>query len=313
MTVQTPGVSVVIVSWNVAALLRECLHSLLGQSEIPETEMEVIVVDNASSDGSADMVASEFPQVRLVRNSVNVGFGAANNDGLAIARSHTVLLLNPDTVVNKDTVRVMRDTLLMDPAVAMVGCRLLNSDGTLQRWTAGGFPTLGRLLRHSFLIGVAFPSSSPCAGLFLESDVGADMDVDWVSGACMAVRLEALDGLLFDSRYFMYGEDMELCHRLSRAGWLIRYTPRTSITHHQGRSTEQSERAQLAALRGPRAFVQLNTRLPVMVWDIFTVVAFGMRATLWSLAALARRRGATERATLAWKYTGRAIRVAVTA
>ena len=283
-------VSLIIVNWNVRELLRACLQSLREAAGLPMDRMQVIVVDNHSADGSADMVRREFPEVVLIDNADNVGFGRANNQALPLCVGRHVLLLNPDTVVLDGAVGQLVALMDREPAIAVAGCRLLNGDRTLQRWTGGAYPRLANLANHYFFLDRVLPSAWRPMPLYLDRDVQQDLPVDWVSGACMILRMERLQGKLFDPAYFMYGEDMELCHRLKQAGGRVVYTPAASIIHYQGESMKQQQGdVLLSSLKGPRQFYrQMRGGRGLWLYDAITVTGFGLRWALYRLAALLR-------------------------
>ncbi len=305
-------VAIIVVNWNVRDLLRDCLRSVYEHSGLPTDHYEVIVVDNDSNDGSAEMVATEFPQVRLVANCDNVGFGAANNQATGLTDASTLLLLNPDTVVFDGALAGLVTRLECEPGIAIIGCRLLNADGTLQRWTGGSFPNLRNVACHYLFLDRLLPKVLRPASLYLSQDVTKLIDVDWVSGACMVIRREALHGILFDPRFVMYAEDMELCQRVIKDGWRVSYDPQFSITHYQGASIQQQTTdTMLSSLKGPRYFFLL-THGPVKaaLLDILTVTGFTMRWFAYRLAALVRpRRGFEKKARLSRHYLDLAWRV----
>ncbi len=281
----TIDVSIIIVNWNVRELLRGSLQSLRDASGMPAERMQVIVVDNASADGSAAMVAAEFPEVTLLANADNLGFGRANNQALPLCTGRHVLLLNPDTLVLDGAVARMRTLMDAQPDVSVMGCRLLNGDGTLQRWTGGAYPRLANLVNHYFFLDRLLPARWRPMPLYLDRDVPDDMAVDWVSGACMMLRASALQGKLFNPDYFMYGEDMELCHRLKMAGGDVIYTPRATIVHFQGESMKQQQgEVLLSSLKGPRQFYrQMRGGRGLALYDLVTWAGFGLRWCLFGI------------------------------
>ncbi len=288
-----PIVSIIIVNWNVRELLRACIASLYAQGGLPSDAMQVLVVDNASKDGSVAMVREAFPQVDLVANTDNVGFGRANNQVLSACTAPYVLLLNPDTVVRPGAISGLVDKMESLPNAAVIGSRLLNADGSLQRWTGGAYPRLLNLLNHYFFLDRLLPRSLRSPPLYLDHDVQKDTQVDWVSGACMLLRRSALQGKLFNSNYFMYGEDMELCHRLKLAGGDIIYSPAVSIIHYQGESMKQQQGdVLLSSLNGPRQFYrQMRGGKRLRIYDSITVVGFALRWILFSVAGVFRSNG----------------------
>src|SRR5208282_717928 len=210
------------------------------------------VVDNDSGDGSPAMVEAEFPEVTLIANNANVGFGAANNQAMGHCHGEWILLLNPDTVVRPGSIDRMLERIQQSPRIAVVGCRLENGDGTLQKWTGGAFPTFRNLVNHYFFLDRLVPRAWREAPLYLDRDVRDDVQVGWVSGACMLLRRSAVGEEIFSPQFFMYGEDMELCYRMRRAGYDVIYSPAASIIHFQGQSMKQQQgEIMLSSLKGP--------------------------------------------------------------
>ena len=283
-------VSIIVVNWNVRDLLRECLRSTLEDGGIAPERLELIVVDNDSHDGSVDMVRAEFPQLPLIANPHNKGFGSANNQALPLCHGRYVLLLNPDTKVLPGALAALVRHMDATPDAAVMGCRLLNADGSLQRWTGGAYPRLANVVNHYFFVDRVLPPSWRPMPLYLDRDVKTDIDVDWVSGAVMILRADRLGGQLFNPHYFMYGEDMELCHRLKQAGGQVIYTPVASIVHYQGESMKQQEASvMLSSLKGPRQFyLHMRGDKGVLLYDLVTIAGFGLRAVLYGLAAVLR-------------------------
>ena len=237
----SPGVltlSIIIVSWNVRDLLHACLASIAPWRE--ELDLEVIVVDSGSADGSSEMVAEEFSWVRLISRSDNVGFPRGNNIGLAQARGRYLLLLNPDTELVGQALPVMSAYLNAQPAVGALGPRLLNPDGSIQS-SRRRFPTLLTAIFESTWLQSFAPAG--LMGHYYAQDLADDQtaDVDWVTGACLMVRREvaaAVGGL--DEGYFMYSEELDWCRRIKDAGWRVVYLPEAQVMHHVGKSSEQA-------------------------------------------------------------------------
>jgi GT2 family glycosyltransferase/O-antigen/teichoic acid export membrane protein len=231
-----PGiVSVVIVSYNTVGLLRDCLASLHEHGG--PLVGEVIVVDNASTDGSPDMVRCEFPNVQLIANQTNTGFGVANNQGVAAAKGEYVLLLNSDTRVHSSAVAALLREIRANPSVGLVGPRLLNDDGSTQP-SAFRFPTPGVLLLEQ--AGLAWLVPSVRYDIGPTSCDGAVRSVDWLIAACVLGPRDLLRRFgPFDAAFFMYSEDVDLCYRLRAAGWEVRYAPQGVITHLGGGTTKR--------------------------------------------------------------------------
>lgn len=307
-------VSIIVVSWNVRELLLDCLQSLLDEWGGRGGAMQVILVDNASSDGTVEAVRERFPWVELVANQDNVGFGRANNQALPRCRGRFVLLLNPDTVVLDRAVDRM--IAHMEPLgdVAAMACRLLNSDGSFQRWTAGSFPSVRSAAVHAFFLDRILPRGVRPGSMYLSEDVGGDVDVDWVSGACMLLRREALGDSIFDESFFMYGEDTDLCDRLHRAGWRVVYSPCATVVHHAGRSmSKQSGAILLTSFKGPRLFYRArNGNATVVLYDMMVATGFLLRTVAYAgIALLRRNRESWARVTGSWSYTRRAMQVMI--
>jgi GT2 family glycosyltransferase len=237
-------VSAVIVSYNVRSLLLDCLRAFYASSDIP---VEAVVVDNASSDGSADAVSSTFPEAKVIRQAVNVGFGKANNAGLQQAEGRFVLLLNPDVTVLPGCVGKLADFLLVRPDAGAVGPRLERPDGSLDLAARRGFPTPSAAFYRLVGLSRLFPASPRFNRYNLGHLPDGELhEVDSGTAACLLVRRAAVDRVgFFDPDYFMYGEDIDLCYRLKRGGWKVFYLPDARAVHLKGASTKQSTRRML--------------------------------------------------------------------
>ncbi|HEY8477032.1 MAG TPA: glycosyltransferase family 2 protein [Chloroflexota bacterium] len=207
----------------------------------PAITCEVYVVDNASSDGSVEMVARSYPWVHLVRNPVNVGYAKANNLALRRCRGRYVLLLNPDTVLPPNALREMIDLMEEHPDIGVAGPKLVRPDGSLDRACRRSFPTPAVSFYRLSGLSRLFPRS-PRFGrynlTYLDPDEPAD--VDSVVGAFMLIRGEALEQVgLLDETFFMYGEDLDLAYRIKARGWRVRYHPRVTVVHYKGEASRQ--------------------------------------------------------------------------
>jgi GT2 family glycosyltransferase len=244
--VHTIELSIVIVNFNVKEFLEQALVSV--QRALRGLHAEVFVVDNASSDGSAEMVREKFPWVRLIRNKQNVGFATACNQAIRVASGEVILLLNPDTIVQEDTFRKTLDYLRQHPDVGMVGCKILNPDGSLQLACRRSFPTPWVAFTKLSGLSALLPRSRLFGRYNLTYlDPESANDVEAISGSFMAIRSEVLQQIgLLDEGFFMYGEDLDLCYRAHQAGWKIRYIPDTQIIHFKG---ESAKRRRYDALR----------------------------------------------------------------
>jgi N-acetylglucosaminyl-diphospho-decaprenol L-rhamnosyltransferase len=237
--------SVVIVNWNVRDLLRSCLRSVYAGWGADLAGLEVWVVDNASTDGSAAMVHAEFPAAIVLENRDNVGFTVGNNQAIGRARGRCVLLLNPDTEVLGDALHAMVACLDAHPDIGALGPQLLNVDRTVQS-SRRRFPTFRTALLESTVLQQWWPDNNVLRRYYvLDRDDAEFQDVDWVVGACLMARQEALariGGL--DEGYFMYSEEMDWCYRLKQAGWRVVYLPTARVVHYGGQSSRQVVAAQ---------------------------------------------------------------------
>ena len=230
-------VSVVIVSFNSRDDLRSCLRSILNHTQ--GVEYEVIVVDNASGDGSPEMVEAEFPQVTLLRRADNAGFATANNEGIRAARGEVILLLNPDAEFTGNVLPPMYHYLRANPTVGVLGPKLLDEDGSLQL-SCRRFPGLATALFNRYSLATRLFPRNPFSTRYLMTDFGHDRiaEVDWVSGACMMLPRQAFDLIgLLDEGYFVYIEDVDLCQRAHRAGHKVVYFPEVAVLHRIARSS----------------------------------------------------------------------------
>ncbi|MBN2138819.1 MAG: glycosyltransferase [Sedimentisphaerales bacterium] len=248
--------SIIVVSWNVKQDLADCIRSI--SQNPPDCRYEIIVVDNASTDGSAEMVAKEFPSVTLISNEDNRGFAAANNIGIRQARGRYVLLLNPDTVVHAGSLDTLITFMENHNDVGACGPKLLNSDGTIQP-SARKFPTL-RALLHRYTILRILPLFRRQYRKWLMTDFTHDRrkNVDQVMGAALMVRRSVLENVgLMDEDFFMYYEEVDLCCRIKKAGWRIVFVPDAVITHTGGRSIGQIRiRKRIMTLRSVMLFLR---------------------------------------------------------
>lgn len=236
-TTQTPDISVIIVNWCTREELRACLSSL---TEANSHRAEIIVVDNASTDGSAEMVRETFPDVYVMENAANLGFAKAANQGIRRSRGRYVLLLNPDTIVNKGALTSLVRFGDENPDVGIFGPRILNPDGTLQ-YSCRRFPTLAAAMFRNTILGKLFPRNRYTREyLMSEWDHSKPRDVDWVSGAAMVIRRELLEDIgLLDETFFMYCEDVDICYRARQKGWRVAYHPEAVVVHAIGRSSDR--------------------------------------------------------------------------
>lgn len=260
--------SIIIVSWNTRALTASCLTTLLA--DLNGIEAEVFVVDNASTDGSADFVATHFPTVHLIRNTENVGFSRANNQALPLCRGRWVILLNSDTETRPGAMRALLAAADADPKIGMVGPLLLNGDGTIQQsWSRYVGPAREFLGRHDR--SEAPPSLRDA---IVPPDAALEpFPVGWLGGACLMARREGIERVgPLDEGYFMYCEEMDWCRRFRQAGWDIRLVPEARVVHLGGQSSRQVSQATRERLAASKIrYYQLHGQ----PWDVVTARALG--------------------------------------
>ncbi|MCO6494689.1 MAG: glycosyltransferase [Bacteroidetes bacterium] len=232
--------SVIIVSYNVRRFLEQAILSI--QKSIGDIEIEIIVVDNASSDDSSNIVREKYPQVKLIENKDNQGFSKANNQGIKISTGKYILLLNPDTVLAEDTLKKCYDFMENTPDCGALGVRMIDGSGTFLPESKRGLPTPKVSFYKIFGLASLFPKSKKFGAYHLKYlNEFETHPIDVLSGAFMFMRKEALDksGLL-DETFFMYGEDIDLSYRITLAGYKNYYFPETSIIHYKGESTKKN-------------------------------------------------------------------------
>jgi N-acetylglucosaminyl-diphospho-decaprenol L-rhamnosyltransferase len=232
-------VSIIIVNWNSKDFLGPCLESIRRHTR--DLAYEVIVIDSGSFDGCGEMLAADFPSVRFIQSPANLGFAGANNAARRLARASRLLFLNPDTELVSPAVNHMVAHLDRSPDAGAIGCRLLNRDGSIQACCVQAFPTiLGQLLSSELLLR-RFPHW-PIWGMptLLEAREEPSR-VQVVSGACLMVRSSAFDRVGgFSEDYFMYAEDLDVCHKLRQAGLVNYYLPWATVRHFGGGSTDKA-------------------------------------------------------------------------
>ncbi len=263
-------VSVVIVSYNTRELLSKCLSSLKVATQ--NLKAEIIVSDNDSFDGTADMVRKQFPGVKVIENRDNLGFSKANNVAITSACGKYILILNPDTEIEKDTIGKMIDFMEKRPEVGIATCKVVLPNGQLDRDCRRHFPTPARSFTHFSGLSKIFRGSK----IFDQYYMGylsnrGEHEVDSCAGSFMFIRKKDLDRVgLFDEDFFFYGEDLDLCWRFKELGYKVVYTPVTKILHHKGaasgmkptttyitKATRQSKRRALAeSTRAMKLFYQ---------------------------------------------------------
>jgi N-acetylglucosaminyl-diphospho-decaprenol L-rhamnosyltransferase len=285
--------SIIIVNWNTRDLLAACLESVAAEiARMGEGEAETFVVDNASTDGSPEMVRERFPWVRLIENTENVGFARANNQALRVAQGRYVLLLNSDTEVRPGALATLIAVLESHPEAGAAGPRVLNPDGTLQN-SYGSLPTV-----YDEIIGPYWSDFflKPWGGIgrWLSTrsfQSGTPIAVDRVSFACTLIRREALDQIgLLDESFEFYSEDYDWFRRLRDANWTALFCPQAEIVHHWGGSSRQrnewamrrlyrSKRRYFAKHHGTKAerILRLGLGLRFAIKLAFSLASYPMR------------------------------------
>ncbi|MCY2964369.1 MAG: glycosyltransferase family 2 protein [Planctomycetota bacterium] len=287
--------SIIIVSWNTREVTRDCLKSVFAN--LGQLKTEVFLVDNASSDGSAEMVAEEFPQAQLIANTKNCGFAAANNQAIRLATGKYVLLLNPDTLVKGEVLTASFNYCEQHPEVGVMACRVLNGDGTVQL-TCGRHPSLLNLfLLSSGLFRLRWPKF--CGRYqMLDWKRDCEMDVETVTGCYMFVSRKALDEVgMLDESFFCYGEETDWCLRFTKAGWIMRFAPVGEIVHFGSLSSRQCNHRRDVMLTD--GLIHLHRKhggrfQAMLAWGILA----GFQATrwvYWSLVSLVRRNDSARR------------------
>jgi hypothetical protein len=241
-------ITIVIVNWNTRDLLGDCLQSIY--ETIRDVTFEIIVVDNASGDGSVAMVREKFPTVRIIENTENRGFSAANNQAFAVMRGRYALLLNTDTILTERAVHELFSFMETHHDVAIAGGQLLNEDGSRQNSIAN-YPTLLSLLMNLPLLEVLFPGQYPSK----RYEHKGPLAVESVIGACMLVRREAMDEVgILDEGYFFFFEETDWAYRMRSAGWKIFHVPSARIYHLQGMSIGRDVRSRILFYRSRYRF-----------------------------------------------------------
>lgn len=241
--------SIIIVNWNGLDITRQCLESIYQQTR--DINFEVIVVDNASADSTCKMLREEFPQVKLICNSENKGFAAANNQGINIAGGNFILLLNNDTIVLKDAISKTFLAAKTNPQAAVTGCKVLNRNGTTQS-SCFMFPSLLNLMIAAAHLDTFFPKNKFFGReRYSRTDWNCIKEVDAVSGCFMMVRRQAFENIgILDERFFMYAEETDWCMRFKKNGWKILFCPEGQIIHLGGESSKKIKSTMILQLKG---------------------------------------------------------------
>lgn len=285
------NLSIVIISYNTVDMTGDCIRSIYENKG--GLNVQIIVVDNDSVDDSVPMIEEHYPEVELIVNTKNTGFATANNQGFGLAKSELVLLLNSDTLILKDVLQKSVDYMQSNNNVGALGCRVLNTDLTMQS-TCSGYPTLARL----FFLTVGLDrlrSFSAFDGYLLRSWLrNSERDVEVISGCYLLTRkkiIESVGGL--DENFFFFGEETDWCLRMRKAGWSLRFSPIGEIIHHGGGSVKKLNHLRDVMLTN--ATVRLhkkNTGIMAGIIAFLILVIFNFsRAIFWTIASLFKKEG----------------------
>lgn len=300
--------SIVIVNWNSVAHLRKCLQSIYANTA--GIDFEVLVVDNASFDGSAEVVQQEYPQARFIQSRENLGFARANNLACEFSQGRNLLFLNPDTEIMGRAINVMLSSLESTPDAGLVGCTLLNSDLSVQTSCVQAYPTiLGQVLDAALLRRI-FPRWRLWGMRALFNGNEKPVEVEVISGACLMVRREVFEKVGgFTTDYFMYAEDTDLCFKVKSANWKNYYVGAPTVVHHgSGSSDSHPENHSASVLMRESIFRFLQLRHSKIYATTYRIaiawvalLRLGALAGLLVLPAAAVRRSSLRASFVKWR------------
>jgi O-antigen biosynthesis protein len=280
LTKLIPLLSVIIVNYNVKYFLEQCLFSV--RAAMKQVGGEVIVVDNASQDGSRDYLASRFPEVQFIWNKENLGFARANNLALAQSKGEHILFLNPDTIVAEDCFSICMQFMHAHPQAGALGVHMVDGGGRFLKESKRAYPSISTSFFKLAGLATLFPKSKIFARYHLgHLDPASNHEVDVLAGAFMWVRRKALDAVgSFDERFFMYGEDIDLSYRLQRGGWKNFYVADTTVIHFKGESTKRGSLNYVRMFyRAMAVFVEKHyTSVTAFFFRFFITLAIWFRA-----------------------------------
>jgi len=280
-------VSIIVVAWNVRELLYDCLKSVYEETR--GLDCEVIYVDNASQDGSVEMVRDRLLGVRIIENEKNEGFVIANNKGIEAATGRYVLLLNSDTIVLDNAIKRAVEFADAHRQAAVVGCKVLNPDGTLQR-DCFMYPSILNTFISAMYLNKIFPRSRFCGRERMTwCDFDQAMEVETVAGCFSLVRKEAIEQVgAMDPIYYVFGDDPDWCYRFRKAGWKIMFTPGPRIIHYKGQNIKQDPEKFFFQMFGSRLifFRKFRSRLTFSLACFLTGLFFALRVPYWLVVAM---------------------------
>jgi GT2 family glycosyltransferase len=272
-------VSVIIVSWNGKDLLRKCLQSVYSSQGV---SLEVLVVDNNSTDGTVEMIREDFPEVKLISNRDNKGFSYANNQALSKATGKYLFILNPDTVIERNTINKLSVFLMKNSSIGIAGPKITYEGGNLQYSCKSRFPNLRDAWFSQSLVMRFSPKKEVSDSMnMVVWDHAVVKEVAWVMGAAMFIRREVYDQIGgFDERFFMYFEDVDLCQRAKKRGWQVIYYPETVVTHFEGQSSAKigSQKGVAAMQSAIRYYRKQSYLWGLIVWLMYlsTSLIYGL-------------------------------------
>jgi GT2 family glycosyltransferase len=285
-------VTVVMVSYNTRELSVQAITTLIQNCSLP---LEIIVVDNASTDETVEMVQNTFPDVKLVQNKQNVGFALANNQGFELATNDLVLLLNTDAFIRQGCVEKLVDTIYSDANIGVVGPRILNEDGTLQP-SVHPFPGPLRAVLEYWWLERLFPSGTRL-GSYRNWSYAVQSDVPWLIGACMLVRKSVIDETAgFSKEFFMYAEETDWQKRISDIGWRVIFTPKAECLHLGGASGGIADlKVRTEFFRSQDIYLRKHSgALGLVFFRMVLIGSLFVRILGWSVKSLIKRSTANE-------------------
>jgi GT2 family glycosyltransferase len=296
-------VSIVIVNWNSREYLRKCIASILANTH--RTALEIVVIDSASFDGAGRMLREHYPEVRFIQSEANVGFAKANNQAARSAAGEYLLFLNPDTELVGPAIDALHAAARALPDAGVVGCRLLNSDGTVQTSCIQSIPTITNQLLDSEVLRARWPKSRLWGMAALHDASMKPSEVEAISGACLMVKRKTFEQVgRFGEDYFMYAEDMDLSHKVREAGCRNYYVPDATVVHHGGSSAEQVV-STFAAVMTREAIARFLAKTRGTAYSTAYRAAMGTsavgRLALLSVVRAARRNPAQTAAMQKWQ------------
>jgi len=287
---RVPDLGVAIVTWNAQDVIQACLGSLFADAD--GLSLQVVVVDNASTDHTVELVERGYPQVTLIANAENRGFAAANNQALPLLDAPYLMLLNPDTVVHSGALRTLSRYLEEHPAIGAVGPKVVHPAMRLRVLSCGYQPSVRTVINQYAGLSRLFPERPAFRGVNLLMGLHDDRprEVEWLSGVCLMVRRSVVESVgLLSERWFMYAEDMEWSYRMREAGWGLYHVPQAVIEHHLGHSAAKNARVSTMWVTSQRSFYRERENASWLQQHAFDAALAGgllVRSLLYGLRGL---------------------------